>query len=169
MSVALPVCWYGNLQQGEEIMPIRVKRILTAVDFSDTSDKAFDYALSFARVFGAEVIALHVLEDPIVYAPTTGQAWRDEFERTAQERLDAVLNKHTCEGVDVRGVLAQGTPFFEIINAANSENCDLIILGSHGHGAIEHLLLGSVAEKVVRKAKRPVLVVRPDQHQFVMP
>ena len=150
-------------------MTMNVKRILTAVDFSETSDKAFDYALAFARVFGAEVVALHVLEDPIIYAPTTGQEWRDEFEQTIRKKFEAMLERHTCEGVSVRTLLVPGSPFFEIIRAAESESCDLIILGSHGHGVVEHILLGSVAEKVVRKAKRPVLVVRPEQHQFVLP
>lgn len=150
-------------------MSISVKRILVAVDFSETSDRAFDYALSLARVFGAEVVALHVLDDPFLYAPTTGQEWRDEFEIAAQGKLEAMLNTHACEGVAVTPVMKPGAPFLEIIQHADAEDCDLIVVGTHGHGPIKHMLLGSVAEKVVRKAKHPVLVVRPDQHQFVMP
>lgn len=150
-------------------MSINIKRILAAVDFSETSDKAFDYAVSLARVFEAEVVALHVVHDPIVYAPTTGQEWRDEFERTIKEKLDALLNRHTCEGVEVTAVIKQGGAWLEIIEYAKSENCDMIVLGTHGHGPVQHMLMGSVAEKIVRKAKHPVLVVRPDQHHFVMP
>ena len=150
-------------------MSLRIKRILAAVDFSETSDKAFDYAMSLARVFEAEVVALHVVHDPIVYAPTTGQEWRDEFERTIKEKLDALLNRHTCEGVEVTAVIKQGGAWLEIIEYAKAENCDMIVLGTHGHGPVQHMLMGSVAEKVVRKAKHPVLVVRPDQHHFVMP
>jgi len=148
---------------------LSIKRILAAVDFSETSDKAFDYAMSLARVFEAEVVALHVVHDPIVYAPTTGQEWRDEFERTIKEKLDALLNRHTCEGVEVTAVIKQGGAWLEIIEYAKAENCDMIVLGTHGHGPVQHTLMGSVAEKVVRKAKHPVLVVRPDQHHFVMP
>lgn len=150
-------------------MSINIKRILAAVDFSETSDKAFDYAVSLARVFEAEVVALHVVHDPIVYAPTTGQEWRDEFERTIKEKLDALLNRHTCEGVEVKAVIKQGGAWLEIIEYAKAENCDMIVLGTHGHGPVQHMLMGSVAEKIVRKAKHPVLVVRPDQHHFVMP
>lgn len=150
-------------------MSLSIKRILAAVDFSETSDKAFDYAMSLARVFEAEVVALHVVHDPIVYAPTTGQEWRDEFERTIKEKLDALLNRHTCEGVEVTAVIKQGGAWLEIIEYAKAENCDMIVLGTHGHGPVQHTLMGSVAEKVVRKAKHPVLVVRPDQHHFVMP
>jgi len=148
---------------------LSIKRILAAVDFSETSDKAFDYAMSLARVFEAEVVALHVVHDPIVYAPTTGQEWRDEFERTIKEKLDALLNRHTCEGVEVTAVIKQGGAWLEIIEYAKAEDCNMIVLGTHGHGPVQHMLMGSVAEKVVRKAKHPVLVVRPDQHHFVMP
>ncbi len=150
-------------------MSLSIKRILAAVDFSETSDKAFDYAMSLARVFEAEVVALHVVHDPIVYAPTTGQEWRDEFERTIKEKLDALLNRHTCEGVEVTAVIKQGGAWLEIIEYAKAEDCNMIVLGTHGHGPVQHMLMGSVAEKVVRKAKHPVLVVRPDQHHFVMP
>lgn len=150
-------------------MSITINRILAAVDFSETSDKAFDYAVSLARVFEAEVVALHIAHDPIIYAPTTSQEWRDDYERNIHEKLDELLNRHTCEGVKVTPVLKQGGAWLEIIEYAKAENCDMIVLGTHGHGPIEHMLMGSVAEKVVRKAGHPVLVVRPDQHHFVMP
>jgi len=79
------------------------------------------------------------------------------------------LNRHSCEGVEVTAVIKQGGAWLEIIEYAKAENCDMIVLGTHGHGPVQHMLMGSVAEKVVRKAKHPVLVVRPDQHHFVMP
>ena len=150
-------------------MSLSVNRILAAADFSETSDKAFDYALSLAKVFEAEVVALHILQEPILYQPTTAQSYRDEFERKMQDNLDAMLQRHTCEGVNVKTAMKQGAPFVEIIQFAETEKCDMIVLGTHGHGPIHNMLLGSVAEKVVRKAKCPVLVVRPDQHQFVSP
>ena len=76
---------------------LEIKRILVPVDFSETSDKAFDYALSLARVFEAEVIALHILQEPILYQSTTDQSYRDAFEQKMQSNLDALLNRHTCE------------------------------------------------------------------------
>ena len=65
--------------------------------------------------------------------------------------------------------MVQGAPFLEIVQYAENEDCDLIVIGTHGHGPVQNMLLGSAADKVVRKAKCPVLVVRPDQHQFVAP
>lgn len=150
-------------------MSLDLKRILVAVDFSETAGKAFDYALSLARVFEAEVIALHVLEDPILYAPTTDQAYRDAFERTIHGKMEELLNRHGIEGVQVSSASKHGSPFFEIIQYAQNEHCDLIVMGTLGQGPIKHMLLGSVAEKVVRKAPCPVLVVRPDEHEFVAP
>lgn len=146
-----------------------MKRILAPVDFSETSDKAFDYALSLARVFEAEVIALHVLQEPILYQSHTAQSYRDAFEQKMQSNLDALLNRHTCEGVEITTEMKQGAPFVEIIQFAAENDCDLIVIGTHGHGPIHNMLLGSSAEKVVRKARCPVLVVRADQHQFVAP
>lgn len=150
-------------------MSLSMNRILVAVDFSETSDKAFDHALSLARAFEAELLAIHVLEEPILYAPTTAQVYRDEFEKTMQGRMDELLARHSGEGVEIRTLLKPGPPFLEVIRTAEAENCDMIVMGTHGHGPVQNMLMGSVAEKVVRKAKCPVLVVRPDQHDFVHP
>ena len=150
-------------------MSLSVDRILAAVDFSETSDKALDYALSLAKVFEAELVVLHILQEPILYQAETSQSYRDAFERKMQSNLDALLHRHTCEGVNVKTAMKPGAPFVEIVEFAEAEQCDLIVLGTHGHGPIHNMLLGSVAEKVVRKAKCPVLVVRPEQHQFVSP
>ncbi len=150
-------------------MSLDVRKLLVAVDFSPTSNKAFDYALSLARVFEAEVIALHVLEDPILYAPTTDQSYRDAYERTVQGKLDELINRHGAEGVKVVLETRHGSPFHEIVEYARNEHCDMIVMGTLGMGPIQHMLLGSVSEKVVRKAHCPVLVVRPDEQEFVAP
>jgi len=150
-------------------MSLDVKKILVAVDFSETSSKAFDYALSFARVYEAEVVALHVLEDPILYAPTTDPSYRKAYEQTIQTKLDELATRHGAEGVKVELTTRQGSPFHELVEYARNENCDLIVMGTLGTGPIQHMLLGSVAEKVVRKASCPVLVVRPDEDEFVTP
>jgi nucleotide-binding universal stress UspA family protein len=148
-------------------MSLNVKKILVAVDFSETSNKAFDYALSLARVFEAEVIALHVLEDPILYAPTTDESYREAYERTVQGKLDELIGRHGVEGVKVELVTRQGSPFHEVVEHSKDAHCDMIVMGTLGLGPIQHMLLGSVAEKVVRTAPCPVLVVRPDEHEFV--
>ncbi|MHC4875540.1 MAG: universal stress protein [Planctomycetota bacterium] len=150
-------------------MTIKLNRVLVPVDFSPTSDKAFDYAVEFARVFGAEILAAHIVEDPILYAPTTDPVYRADFEQMVQQKLDSLAEHRDCEGISIRTMIQSGTPFYEIIQLAGTEDCELIVMGTHGHGPLQHVLMGSVAEKVVRKAKCPVLVVRPDQHQFVRP
>lgn len=150
-------------------MSINLTRVLVAVDFSSTSDKAFDYALEFARALEADVLAVHVVEDPILYAPTTDVSYRADFEQMVQRKFDSLIEHRNCEGLSIQTMIHAGTPFYEIIQLARTEDCELIIMGTHGHGPLQHVLMGSVAEKVVRKAKCPVLVVRPDQHQFVLP
>lgn len=148
---------------------IQLKRILVPVDFSDTSKLAFDYAVALGRVFNAEVHVLHVADEPFLYAPTTAQQFRDEFEQEQQRQLDTLVGTHSAEGVDVTSVMQPGTAFYEIIQYAKQKDVDLLVIGTHGHGMIAHMLLGSVAEKVVRKAPCPVLTVRPGEHEFVMP
>lgn len=138
------------------------KNILVPVDFSETSDRALGYAQALAEAFGARIHVLHVIPDP------HSQAWSIEatgmslgslmetWESDAQKRLDGL------ELGDVGGerVTKVGQPHNEIIRYAESKKSDLIVIGTHGRGAIEHMLLGSVAEKVVRTAPCPVLTVR---------
>lgn len=150
-------------------MSIRVRRILAPVDFSEASGHALDYAIALARVFNADVHVLYVLEDPFLYAPTTAQSFRDEYEQSQQKQLEQLLGSHTAEGVTIESSMQPGTPFYEIISYSKQNDIDLIVIGSHGKGLVAHALLGSVAEKVVRKAPCPVLTVRSGQHEFVMP
>lgn len=150
-------------------MTIRVNRILVAVDFGDTSGHAFDYALSLARVFSAKVLAFHILEDPVLYAATTDSSFPEAYERVMQGNLEKLVQCHGSEGVMVESGMTSGSPFVEIIRKARDWKADLIVMGTHGHGPVNHMLLGSVAEKVVRKAGCPVLTVRRGQHDFVMP
>lgn len=150
-------------------MSIQIRRILVAVDFSETSDHAFDYAVSLARAFEAEVLAFHNLEDPVLYAAVTDDSFRDAYERVIQGKLNKLTQRHGCEGVKAATAMRAGSAFLEIIRQAREWKADLIVMGTHGHGPVKHLLLGSVAEKVVRKAGCSVLTVRPGQHDFVMP
>lgn len=150
-------------------MSINIRRILVAVDFSEMSDHAFDYAVSLSRVFSAEILAFHVLDDPMLYTGTTDQTFRDAYERVQEGNIERLIQRHGCEGVRVDTAMKPGTAFLEIIRRAREWNADLIVIGTHGQGPLEHLLLGSVAEKVVRKAGCPVLTVRAGQHDFVMP
>jgi nucleotide-binding universal stress UspA family protein len=94
---------------------------------------------------------------------------REEIERESQQRLSAMLPEADRKRLRAEIALLSGNPFIEIIRYAKAQDIDLIVMGTHGRGPIAHMLLGSVAEKVVRKSPCPVLTVRDAQHTFVMP
>ena len=153
---------------------ITLKRILIATDFSEASEVAVRYGRALADAFGASLDILHVMEDPFVYAPTSEgylppAHFFEEMEKNSRERLEQALPHADREKLNARLVTKKGSPFVEIVRYAKSENIDLIVMGTHGRGPIAHMLMGSVAEKVVRKAPCPVLTVRSPEHEFVMP
>ena len=151
---------------------IQIRNVLFPLDFSEVSEQASRYAAELAHRFGAKLHLLHVIEDPVVYLPmfeTYSVPTKDEFEAFAQARLDGWMPPEGMESVDVERRWRHGTPFVQIIHDAREHNADLIVIGTHGRGAAAHLLMGSTAEKVVRKAPCPVLTVRPEGHQFVHP
>lgn len=152
----------------------QIQRIVVPIDFSEYSKRAFRYAIDFAQTFGAEMILVYVVE-PIVYPAdfSFGQVALPSMERELQDRsseqLSALIAKEVPEGMPARCVIRSGKPFVEIIQLAKEENADLIIIATHGHSGIEHVLFGSTAEKVVRKAPCPVLSIRSPEREFVMP
>lgn len=149
------------------------KRILFATDFSETSSYAVAHALLMAKTFGAQLHVLHVLESEIP-AMMDGAAYLppnyfEEIEKQAAEKLEEVISRNDRDQLTVTLVMRRGAAFLEIIRYARDQKMDLIVLGTHGRGALAHVLLGNVAEKVVRKAPCPVLTIRHPQHEFVMP
>jgi universal stress protein A len=154
---------------------LNLKTILVATDFSDASQAALEYARGLAEKFGASLHVLHVLEDLAAHAWTTEvyvaalPGVHEEMERQAQERLATLFTEDERVRFRVRTALRLGSPFVEIIRYARDEHADLIVMGTHGRGAIAHMLLGSVAERVVRKAACPVLTVRHASHEFELP
>ncbi len=153
---------------------VRIEKILCSVDFSDCSGHALQYALDFAREFEAKLILLHVVEIPFV--PSYAMAGVpdlslpvDQLEAGARERLDQLVRECREEHADVEGSVRTGTAFVEIIDAAREAGADLIVMGTHGRTGLRQLLIGSVAEKVVRKSPCPVLTVKHPSHAFEMP
>jgi nucleotide-binding universal stress UspA family protein len=154
---------------------IALERILVPTDFSDPADVALRYATGFADAFGARLHLLHVIE------PWVAQQWAAslalvpgfDFEAEARTRsesaLEQVLTRNERERYAARLVTVTGAPFAEIVSYARREDIDLIVMGTHGRGTLAHLLIGSVAENVVRKAPCPVLTVRHPEHEFVAP
>ncbi len=139
------------------------KAILVATDFSETSDRAVDYAVEFAKVTGAKVTVLHAYELPIYGFPdgalvaTVDMATR--IMNAAQAALDQTCASRRDKGVEMAPVLRQGLPWDEIHSVAEELGCDLIVIGTHGRKGLAHALIGSVAEKVIRSATLPVLTI----------
>ena len=152
----------------------QISRIVVPIDFSEYSKKAFRYAIELAQTFSAEMILVYVVE-PIIYPAdfSFGQLALPSMERELQERgheqLDTLIQKEVPEGINARCVIRSGKPFVEIIQTANDEQADLIIIATHGHSGIEHALFGSTAEKVVRKSVCPVLSIRSAERDFIKP
>ncbi len=154
---------------------ISLKRILLPTDFSENSVHAQKYACAFVEQFDAELHLLHVFQDlaaisfdPFFGIPIGGCIRQDSREAT-EERLRAMLDPKWAEERHVVCATAQGTPFLEIIRYAKRNDIDVIVVTTRGRSGLSRLLLGSTAEKIVRKAACPVMVVRPTGHQFVMP
>jgi len=155
---------------------IALKKILVATDFSEPSDAALAYGRELARTFAASLTVLHVVDniltraygaDGIVLADPELQR---EIETSAQRQVDAALFDEDRKMLGAVGlVITSNSPSAAIVTYARDAAVDLIVMGTHGRGAIAQLLMGSVAERVVRLAPCPVLTVRHPEHEFVLP
>lgn len=150
---------------------IALKRILVPTDFSVCSDAAVKYGRALTEAFGATLHLLHVVQDPYTQPwaaeafPTPLGEMLAQWEDQARQRLATLLPESDRTGAVIATIV--GSPFYEIVRYASEQQIDLIVIGTHGRGPLGHMLLGSVAEKVVRKAPCPVLTVRHPQHEFV--
>ncbi|GAB4345340.1 MAG: universal stress protein [Candidatus Abyssubacteria bacterium] len=154
---------------------IRIEKILFPTDFSEPSRYAFRYALSFAREYGAKLYVLHVIEDiqylanAYMFDVPIMPSFADMEQNRLKELQEFIDRELEGEDVQIEKVVRRGRPFMEIIQMARDEKVDLIVTATHGRGGLEHVLFGSVAEKVVRKAPCPVLSIRSPEHEFKMP
>jgi universal stress protein A len=154
---------------------IDLHRILVPTDFSKQSQNALKYAVAFAEKFGAELYLLHVVQDLAVFIPDMITV-APPVVPTVKQLTDAVyvafdrlIEENHLTGLAIHREVREGSPFVEIIRFASEENMDLIVLSTHGHTGLAHVLLGSVTEKVVRKAPCPILTVHDPEHEFVHP
>lgn len=153
-------------------MELKINKILVPIDFSDYSKGALRYAVNFAKLFNAEIILIYVIE-PVIYPPdfSMGQiaipTVTTEFDDRAKEELKKLAKNEIPSQTNVQTILKTGKPFVEIIDTAAELDVDIIIIATHGHSGVEHILFGSTAEKVVRKAPCPVLTIREPVKGFL--
>jgi universal stress protein A len=155
-----------------DLKKIHLKKILVPIDFSETSKKAFHYALRFAEQFNCEIVLLHVVE-PV--SPTLGPPLVLEVFLDAEDPLSIVEKKLAALSAQARtngtnsasSTIRTGHAPNEITKAAKDLDVDLIVIATHGNTSSRYLCIGSTAERVVRSAPCPVLVVREKEHEFV--
>lgn len=139
-----------------------IKKVLIPTDFSELSDQAIDIALPIVKQLGAEVIFLHVIER--LDHPDDMTALFDEGYAFMMDRSRALLNdlviRANQENMTGESEIANGTPYIEILRMAEKMGADLIIMGTHGRKGLNHMLMGSQAERVVRMAVCPVTTIK---------
>lgn len=155
----------------ENPVMLHPRHILVPTDFSAASRKALAYADAFAATFGAKVTLVHVIE-PMVLPPEYGYlppySPEDEarqVEAVRKQLLDIAAGLESAKRTEVS--VRVGRPWHEVVGAVSELGVDLLVLTTHGRTGLRHMLMGSVAEKIVRHTACPVLVVRPEEKDFI--
>ncbi|GAB5541053.1 MAG: universal stress protein [Sandaracinaceae bacterium] len=138
-----------------------IRRILVPVDFSEPSENALDYAIELAAKFGADVQAIHAYQLPVYALPDGAMMAGPEFTTKVTAELQKALEELASRksGVKLETHLLEGIPYKEVVRMTEELDADLVVMGTHGRTGLKHLLLGSVAERVVRSSKVPVITV----------
>lgn len=148
-----------------------LKTILVPVDFSATSKRALAYACKIADAFEASIHVIHVFQEPHMpasfpdmYAPPIGD-WLEDLERRTQAELESQLTPEQKKKYSAVLVMRRGAPAREMLDYLTTHPAvDLVVMGTAGRGGVTRLLMGSVADKLVRAAPCPVLTIHPDEH-----
>lgn len=140
-------------------------KILAAIDFSENSEHAFEYALTLAKQFHSELIILHVINEPVdlrgFYVPHISfEQLEKEIEEGAQKMMEQFCQTRVGDFTSYQTAIVTGIPNEEIIKKAADTGSSLIVLGTHGRTGLDHIIFGSTAERVVRSASCPVLTIR---------
>lgn len=149
---------------------IQLRHILTPIDFSEASLKALKYAVAFANQYGSTLLLIHVVEFSAVgseFGAIEISRVIEEMQDNASKQLKELAKQVATDRVRTEIVVQSGRPYSQIIDVAKEKKTDLIIIASHGHSSLAHVLLGSTVERVVRQGPCPVLVIRPEEHEFV--
>jgi len=160
--------------------PVALRTILVTSDFSELAREAYRWAASLVRGSGARVVVAHVLEDELAAAMPVFvggvqpdvldlSRFREESRQAALAALQSVAEEFRGQGIAAEIALRSGRPFVEIVRLARELPADLIVMGTHGRSGLRHALIGSVAERVVRKSPCPVLTVKQSGATFETP
>ena len=141
---------------------MNIQHILIPMDFSADAEQALDSAIELAKQFQARLTLLHVIQLPVATEVDLSGYYAD-LESGARQELEAYQKRIAATGLTVDIMLDSGAPFRQIVDVAKDRQVDLIVMGTHGRTGMRHLLIGSVAERVVRLAPCPVMVTRQDQ------
>ncbi len=145
-----------------------LRSILVPIDFSVHSKNALKYAIPLAEQFGASLHLVFVVE-PTVYPADLGfgqvvlPGIEEELREKGAEELQALIEREIGTRVQATCVVRTGSPHQEILSEAEEKDVDMIVVATHGHSGVEHMLFGSTADRIVRHAKCPVLTIRPEQ------
>ena len=155
---------------------MKLSRILHPTDFSELSLHSLHAARGLAEQFGAELTCLHVVDEACEYWMSMGPdsvpvgPVLGDVVASAKKHMEQFVADHLADAsFPVTSAVTVGRPFLEIIAKARELPADMIVLSTHGRTGLSHILLGSVAEKVVRKAPCPVLTIRHPDYEFKMP
>jgi nucleotide-binding universal stress UspA family protein len=157
-----------NRKAGWLMLPI--KKIVCPTDFSDPSYEGLKTAREFARHFSAKLILVHIIfPGPIIpgvakpgfHIPAALKA----IQKTAEKTLEDLTRKKMLQDITVRTLVINGKPAYEIVNLADEENADIIVIATHGESGWQKFVFGSVTEKVIRTASCPVLMIQQPQEK----
>ncbi len=148
-------------------MAIEIRRILVPVDFSDQAPNVLDWAAHLAKQHGSRILLLHAYHLPVEFQQLEGAYLPPDFWSNVKVEAEQSLSRYAEElerrGIQVESVVREGYPATVIVDEAASQSVELIVIGTHGLSGLKHLLLGSIAERVVQRAPCPVLTVKtPD-------
>lgn len=150
--------------------PVRIARILVPTDFSENGRKSLAYAIAMAKQFGATLTLLHVVQVNYAYGEMGAidyAALERDLRTGSKKQLEALVAECGAAGVKATALVREGSPARAIAEVADSEEADLIVISTHGYTGLKHVLMGSIAEAVVRYAPCPVLVVRAHERDFL--
>ena len=163
----------SNTNAPAEVRPgaVNLKKILVPLDFSAHSRKALNYAVKLAAQFGSQVTVVNIVA-PVIYAegmvlPAAMENLDRVSEEHARGELDKIAEEVRGHNVSCDTDVLLGHPSDEIVNFAKQQETDLLLITTHGRTGLQHFLLGSTAERILRHAPCPVMVVRDQEHEFV--